>query len=348
MEHKLIVPDGTLAENAPFHLLPPDVFHSPWRIEAFHEIPNPGVCRSVFINGNDPAGNRFLSHLENPYRIGYGVTPVAGRSRVEEKDSLPHVIRRAVAVAVNDAVDLLEFPSDPILEIVGRTPAVNETDAETADFENSLVRDLILDTGWVHVPAHSHDFLFPEGTEDLEVNDVACMEDQFGVREMLPDDGQEPVVRTPEVCVGDNADLQPNPPGTKELYRQTAKRQVFFGICKAGPCFRFDFPHVVVIKSARVKRRRAMLENTLEKIAEKILTLDEASLAALWDQYKQKMEKFQPTREWERSVIVFFIINSVRVKNHIFNERIVQHYHPGEPKPEEPAPKGKPNLKLVK
>jgi hypothetical protein len=104
----------------------------------------------------------------------------------------------------------------------------------------------------------------------------------------------------------------------------------------------------VVIKSARVKRRRAMLENTLEKIAEKILTLDEASLAALWDQYKQKMEKFQPTREWERSVIVFFIINSVRVKNHIFNERIVQHYHPGEPKPEEPAPKGKPHLKLVK
>jgi len=91
-----------------------------------------------------------------------------------------------------------------------------------------------------------------------------------------------------------------------------------------------------------------MLEKTLEKIAERILTLDEASLAALWDQYKQKMEKFQPTREWERSVIVFFIINSVRVKNHIFNERIVHHYQQGELKPEEPTPKGKPTLKLVK
>ncbi|OPY04643.1 MAG: hypothetical protein A4E67_02310 [Syntrophaceae bacterium PtaB.Bin038] len=91
-----------------------------------------------------------------------------------------------------------------------------------------------------------------------------------------------------------------------------------------------------------------MLENTLEKIAERILSLDEASLAALWDRYKRKMEKFQPTREWERSVIVFFIINSVRVKNHIFNERILQHREQGEPGPEEPAPKGKPNLKLVK
>ena len=91
-----------------------------------------------------------------------------------------------------------------------------------------------------------------------------------------------------------------------------------------------------------------MLENTLERIAEKILSLDEASLAALWDRYKQKMEKFQPTKEWERSVIVFFIINSVRVKNHIFNERILQQRQNGEPGPEEPAPKGKPNLKLVK
>jgi hypothetical protein len=91
-----------------------------------------------------------------------------------------------------------------------------------------------------------------------------------------------------------------------------------------------------------------MLENTLERIAEKILSLDEASLAALWDRYKQKMERFQPTKEWERSVIVFFIINSVRVKNHIFNERILQQRQNGEPGPEEPAPKGKPNLKLVK
>lgn len=91
-----------------------------------------------------------------------------------------------------------------------------------------------------------------------------------------------------------------------------------------------------------------MLENTLERIAEKILSLDEASLAALWDRYKQKMEKFQPTKEWERSVIVFFIINSVRVKNHIFNERILQHRQQGETGPGEPAPKGKPNLKLVK
>jgi hypothetical protein len=43
MEHKPVVPDGIPAENATVHLLPPDVFHSPWRVEAFHAILKTGV-----------------------------------------------------------------------------------------------------------------------------------------------------------------------------------------------------------------------------------------------------------------------------------------------------------------
>ncbi|MBP1720934.1 MAG: hypothetical protein H6Q50_446, partial [Deltaproteobacteria bacterium] len=39
-----------------------------------------------------------------------------------------------------------------------------------------------------------------------------------------------------------------------------------------------------------------MLETTLGKIADKILALDEASLTSLWEKYKQKMEKFEPTK----------------------------------------------------
>ena len=89
-----------------------------------------------------------------------------------------------------------------------------------------------------------------------------------------------------------------------------------------------------------------MLENTLERIAEKILSLDEASLAALWDRYKQKMERFQPTKEWERSVIVFFIINAVRAKNHIFNEQVAARQHPPADTPN--RRRGKPELIRVK
>jgi hypothetical protein len=89
-----------------------------------------------------------------------------------------------------------------------------------------------------------------------------------------------------------------------------------------------------------------MLESALGKMAETILNLDEASLASLWDKYKKKMEHFETTREWEKSVIIFFIINSVRVKNHIFNENILK-LQEKQSKPEK-LPKGKPDLKLVK
>jgi len=67
-----------------------------------------------------------------------------------------------------------------------------------------------------------------------------------------------------------------------------------------------------------------MLDKTLDQIAEKIINLDEASLTQLLSHYKQKMERFEPTKEWEKSVIIFFLINSVRVKNSLFNENILK------------------------
>ena len=89
-----------------------------------------------------------------------------------------------------------------------------------------------------------------------------------------------------------------------------------------------------------------MLENSLERLAEKILALDEASLAGLYDKYKTKMENFETTKEWEKAVIIFFIINAVRVKNKIFNESLLkaQDQKRSEPK----RAKAKPDLKLVK
>ncbi len=65
------------------------------------------------------------------------------------------------------------------------------------------------------------------------------------------------------------------------------------------------------------------MENTLSNIADKILTLDEASLTGLWKKYKERMERFDASKEWEKSVLIFFVINSVRVKNEIFNKQII-------------------------
>ncbi len=89
-----------------------------------------------------------------------------------------------------------------------------------------------------------------------------------------------------------------------------------------------------------------MLESALHKLAEKILNLDEASLTSLWEKYKTKMEHFEKTKEWEKSVIIFFIINAVRAKNHIFNENMLQLQERSSK--QEKKPKKKPDLRLVK
>ena len=88
------------------------------------------------------------------------------------------------------------------------------------------------------------------------------------------------------------------------------------------------------------------LESSLDKIAENILYLDEASLTSLWEKYKTKMEHFSYSPEWEKSVIIFSIINSIRVKNAIFNEQLLNMGS----REETPSEKkqGKPYLKLVK
>ncbi len=89
-----------------------------------------------------------------------------------------------------------------------------------------------------------------------------------------------------------------------------------------------------------------MLEKTLDRLADQILRLDEASLTTLYDKYKEGMDQFEPTRDWEKSVIIFFIINAVRVKNQLFNERIMKRH--GRHAPEKKESKSKPNLKLIK
>jgi len=87
-----------------------------------------------------------------------------------------------------------------------------------------------------------------------------------------------------------------------------------------------------------------MLESALDRLAKKILSLDEASLTSLLEKYKRRMEHFEPSKEWEKAVIIFFIINAVRAKNHIFNEQLLRQSKTVQ----ERAPKSKPDLHLVK
>ncbi len=66
------------------------------------------------------------------------------------------------------------------------------------------------------------------------------------------------------------------------------------------------------------------MEKALEKLAEQILTFDEASLSSLREKYRLRIEQFDGTRDWERAVIIYSIINAVSLKNNLFNENVLK------------------------
>ena len=86
------------------------------------------------------------------------------------------------------------------------------------------------------------------------------------------------------------------------------------------------------------------MEKALERVAEQILSFDEASMSSLREKYRSKIEHFDGTKDWEKSVIIYCIINAVSLKNTLFNENLLK----GEGKKEAEPLKGHPGLKRVK
>ena len=96
-----------------------------------------------------------------------------------------------------------------------------------------------------------------------------------------------------------------------------------------------------------------MLEKALDRLAEQIITLDEASLTQLRKKYLNKLFQFAPTKEWEKAVIIYFIINGVIAKNNLFNHHILQEQkdetkQKSEKKPKKGGKTKKGKLKVVK
>lgn len=86
------------------------------------------------------------------------------------------------------------------------------------------------------------------------------------------------------------------------------------------------------------------MEKVLEKLAEQILSFDEASLVQLREKYRLRIENFDGTRDWEKAVIAYCLINAVSMKNALFNENVLKR---NKQKKEKPS-KDRPGLRRVK
>lgn len=82
-----------------------------------------------------------------------------------------------------------------------------------------------------------------------------------------------------------------------------------------------------------------MIPEAVEKIADNVLSLDESDLTTLLDYFKDRMSQDEPTRAWERSVIAYFLLNGIRIKNTLKQGKL---------RSQNPAPEKTPQLCLVK
>ena len=90
------------------------------------------------------------------------------------------------------------------------------------------------------------------------------------------------------------------------------------------------------------------MEKALEKLAEQILAFDEASLVSLREKYRVRIERFDGTKDWERAVIIYSIINAVSAKNTLFNEIVLKRRKEGVEKGGSRHRRSPPELKRVK
>ena len=89
------------------------------------------------------------------------------------------------------------------------------------------------------------------------------------------------------------------------------------------------------------------MEKALEKLAEQILSFDEASLSTLREKYRLRIENFDGTKDWEKAVIIYYIINGVSMKNALFNENMLK-IQKGREKKSSPRGRNRLGLKRVK
>ncbi|MEW5911137.1 MAG: hypothetical protein AB1814_01150 [Thermodesulfobacteriota bacterium] len=81
------------------------------------------------------------------------------------------------------------------------------------------------------------------------------------------------------------------------------------------------------------------MEEMLDHLADQILDLDASELSELLPRFQARMENCDLSRDWERSVITFFLINGMRFKCSMASKHKKQDC---------PKIKGRPRLRLIK
>lgn len=135
-----------------------------------------------------------------------GVAPVRGAAGIKEEDAVHDMTHRLVAVAVNDAIDLLatKGPQDPLFEIVLGAPAMDEADPLPRYRNNPPLGQF----RWVEIATHCQQRLRQQ-RQKLRVDDIAGMKNQLRAGKVVltvGEQGRQPRITESQMSIGKDAD----------------------------------------------------------------------------------------------------------------------------------------------
>lgn len=173
----------------------------------------PITCRRQIrqsIKRNDPADDA-VTKLQDPDRMERRPTPIGGAAGVEQQHAVLLTADGLVTVAEDQAIETLplEFPQKLRLQMVGRSPAMDQADAESTDL-NDLARGDVRDDR-VHVAAYHMESSPGKSHQDVRIDHVTGMQNDFGVGKVpLCQRLQKgnPLFNILEVCIGKHSDFQ--------------------------------------------------------------------------------------------------------------------------------------------
>ena len=129
-----------------------------------------------------------VTDRQDAERMKGGVAPIRGAAGIKDEDAVHDMTSRLVAVAVNNAINLLtaKGPQDPLFEIVLGAPAMNKGDPLPCHRDHPPQRQL----GRIEIAAHCQHRLRQQ-RQELRIDDIAGMKNQLCAGKVVLTAGQQ-------------------------------------------------------------------------------------------------------------------------------------------------------------
>src|SRR5258708_9041680 len=172
-----------------------------------HQLQPEFITFSSLLHPNNLSSHTLslVIHIQHPDTTFWLAAPVSSAPRVEQQQPLVLLVPGDMTVAEDDTAGIGKFLAGHTLTITCIAQDMHDTDSSISNHNFTLNRQLLYYLVPLDIALHSHHGRNRlQFCNDPQYREVACVDNQLDICEMLPDAlWQPPKVR--DMCIGDNA-----------------------------------------------------------------------------------------------------------------------------------------------